>query len=236
MLSINGQRRARTMPIRKLRPAAVLLRRLERLLAILRRGRTRRRGRRSAPAISTSKAGTRTSAAPIPRSTPRSSRSTRTTSTSSRSRGRIRPAENYSFNPIVVGNTMYVLAKGRSIVALDAATGRELWAHANDGAVGTRGMNYWQSADGSDERLLFLNDGSSPRSTRRPARRSELRHRRPRRAARRPRRRHPTIRPLKTNNPGRIFEDLSSSRCRPAAPTTPRHRPTSTPTTCAPAR
>ena len=36
-------------------------------------------------------------------------------------------AENYSFNPLVVGNTMYVLAKGRSIVALDAATGRELW-------------------------------------------------------------------------------------------------------------
>ena len=36
--------------------------------------------------------------------------------------------DNYSFNPLVVGNTMYVLAKGRSIVALDAATGREIWS------------------------------------------------------------------------------------------------------------
>ncbi|HEY3518512.1 MAG TPA: PQQ-binding-like beta-propeller repeat protein, partial [Gammaproteobacteria bacterium] len=67
--------------------------------------------------------------------------------------------ENYSFNPLIVGNTMYVLAKGRSIVALDAATGRELWSHANEGAVGTRGMSYWKSPDGSDERLLYVNGG-----------------------------------------------------------------------------
>src|SRR6185503_17710121 len=67
--------------------------------------------------------------------------------------------ENYLFNPLIVGSTMYVLAKGRSIVALDAATGRELWTHANEGAVGTRGMNYWRSPDGSDERLLYVNGG-----------------------------------------------------------------------------
>jgi quinoprotein glucose dehydrogenase len=67
--------------------------------------------------------------------------------------------ENYLFNPLIVGNTMYVLAKGRSIVALDAASGRELWAHANEGAVGTRGMNYWRSPDGTDERLLYINAG-----------------------------------------------------------------------------
>ena len=48
-------------------------------------------------------------------------------------------SENYLFNPLVVGNTMYVLAKGRSIIALDATTGRELWAHANEGPVGTPG-------------------------------------------------------------------------------------------------
>ncbi len=68
--------------------------------------------------------------------------------------------ENYSFNPLIVGNTMYVLAKGRSIVALDAATGRELWTHPNEGAVGARGMSYWRSADGADERLLYVNAGS----------------------------------------------------------------------------
>jgi glucose dehydrogenase len=80
--------------------------------------------------------------------------------------GRLRVAwtypttENYSFNPLIVGNTMYVLAKGRSIVALDATTGRELWTHPNEGAVGARGMSYWRSVDGADERLLYVNAGS----------------------------------------------------------------------------
>jgi glucose dehydrogenase len=67
--------------------------------------------------------------------------------------------ENYLFNPLVVGDTMYVLAKGRSIVALDAVTGRERWVHPNEGPVGTRGMNYWRSSDGNDERLLYVNAG-----------------------------------------------------------------------------
>jgi quinoprotein glucose dehydrogenase len=67
--------------------------------------------------------------------------------------------ENYLFNPLIVGNTMYVLAKGRSIVALDAASGRELWTHPNEGPVGTRGMSYWRSADGADEHLLYMNAG-----------------------------------------------------------------------------
>ncbi len=67
--------------------------------------------------------------------------------------------ENYLFNPLIVGSTMYVLAKGRSIVALDAASGRELWTHPNEGPVGTRGMSYWRSADGSDQRLLYVNAG-----------------------------------------------------------------------------
>ena len=36
----------------------------------------------------------------------------------------------YFFNPIVVDNVMYVLAKNNSIVALDASTGKEIWTHA----------------------------------------------------------------------------------------------------------
>ena len=34
---------------------------------------------------------------------------------------------NYSFSPIVVDGVMYVLARNNSFVALDAATGKELW-------------------------------------------------------------------------------------------------------------
>src|SRR6202021_282519 len=65
----------------------------------------------------------------------------------------------YAFNPIVVGRTMYVLAKNTSIVALDAATGKPLWAYHSRNLgprpEGHRGINYWESSDGSDKRLLI---------------------------------------------------------------------------------
>ncbi|MEZ5401278.1 MAG: pyrroloquinoline quinone-dependent dehydrogenase [Bryobacteraceae bacterium] len=67
----------------------------------------------------------------------------------------------YFFNPIVIGRTMYVLAKNNSIVALDAATGRELWAHAAEPGtkvITNRGINYWQSKDGSESRLLYASN------------------------------------------------------------------------------
>ncbi len=63
------------------------------------------------------------------------------------------------FNPLVVNGVMYLMAPDNSLVALDAATGQERWRKPNKGRVGGRGMNYWQSADGKDRRLLFLNDG-----------------------------------------------------------------------------
>ena len=64
----------------------------------------------------------------------------------------------YSFNPIVVDRTMYVLAHNNSIVALDATTGKELWTHPTDKKttlITNRGINYWESPDRSDRRLLF---------------------------------------------------------------------------------
>jgi glucose dehydrogenase len=67
--------------------------------------------------------------------------------------------EAYLFNPLIVDGTMYVLAKKRSIVALDAATGQEKWAHPNEGAVGARGMSYWHSPDNKDRRLFYINGG-----------------------------------------------------------------------------
>jgi len=77
----------------------------------------------------------------------------------------------FTFNPVVVDGVMYVVGKNTStIVALDAATGKELWSHANTapgrgGAVGPagptpRGFNYWESKDKSDKRLLFVAGGS----------------------------------------------------------------------------
>src|SRR6266480_4110359 len=54
----------------------------------------------------------------------------------------------YFFNPIVVDTVMYVLARNNSIVALDAATGAEIWTCAAEPGttiITTRGINYWES-------------------------------------------------------------------------------------------
>jgi glucose dehydrogenase len=63
----------------------------------------------------------------------------------------------YLFNPIVVDDVMFVQAKGGSIVALDAATGKERWVFENNppARVTSRGMNYWESKDRTERRLLF---------------------------------------------------------------------------------
>jgi glucose dehydrogenase len=64
----------------------------------------------------------------------------------------------YLFNPIVVDRMMYVLARNNSIVALDATTGKELWTHPSSPKttlITNRGINYWESADRSERRLLF---------------------------------------------------------------------------------
>jgi quinoprotein glucose dehydrogenase len=61
----------------------------------------------------------------------------------------------YAFNPIIVGNTMYVMARGSSLVALNATTGKEIWVHENLPSISYRGVNYWESKDGKDRRLIF---------------------------------------------------------------------------------
>lgn len=61
----------------------------------------------------------------------------------------------YVFNPIVVDNVMYVLARHNSLVALDASTGKEIWIHEDLVGIAPRGINYWESKDRSDRRLLF---------------------------------------------------------------------------------
>jgi quinoprotein glucose dehydrogenase len=67
----------------------------------------------------------------------------------------------YSFNPLMAHGLLYVLAKNNSIVALQASTGKEVWVHQTDPRttlLTNRGLNYWESADGSDRRLLFSQD------------------------------------------------------------------------------
>ena len=61
----------------------------------------------------------------------------------------------YQWNPIIVDTIMYVLAKNSSLVALHAVTGKELWIHANLRGITGRGINYWESKDRKDRRLLF---------------------------------------------------------------------------------
>ena len=69
----------------------------------------------------------------------------------------------YLFNPIVVDRMMYVLARDNSIVALDATTGSPVWVHPNPTKthlITNRGINYWESSDHSEGRLLFAVDNS----------------------------------------------------------------------------
>jgi quinoprotein glucose dehydrogenase len=68
---------------------------------------------------------------------------------------------NFSFSPVVVDNVMYVLGPKNSIVALDAATGKTIWSHTPEGgSPGSRGINYWESKDRSDRRLIFAAGGT----------------------------------------------------------------------------
>ncbi len=116
----------------------------------------------------------------------------------------------YLFNPLVVDGVMYVLAKNSSIVALDAATGKELWVHENPpGGVGTRGVSYWESPDRSDRRLVFVNAGFLTEIDAKTGQtissfgdngRTDLRTGLDRDVSKQ--------RPLQTSNPGRIFENI----------------------------
>lgn len=65
------------------------------------------------------------------------------------------PGGRFAFSPLVVDSVMFVVGKDSAIVALDAATGKEIWSHPVDGQPTNRGFNYWESKDRSDRRLIF---------------------------------------------------------------------------------
>jgi quinoprotein glucose dehydrogenase len=63
----------------------------------------------------------------------------------------------YGSNPLVIDGVMFVYGKDNNIVALDAATGKEVWMYNTHSPrlISHRGMAYWESKDRSDRRLIF---------------------------------------------------------------------------------
>ncbi|HEY1765349.1 MAG TPA: PQQ-binding-like beta-propeller repeat protein [Opitutaceae bacterium] len=60
-------------------------------------------------------------------------------------------------NPLEIGGVLYCTSAAMKLVALDAATGRELWRFVPQEASGVnRGLAYWR--DGDDARILYGND------------------------------------------------------------------------------
>jgi quinoprotein glucose dehydrogenase len=67
----------------------------------------------------------------------------------------------YSFNPLQAHGLVYVMAQDNSIVALEAATGKQVWVRKtmpDVRLITNRGLNYWESSDGKDRRILFSED------------------------------------------------------------------------------
>src|SRR5580704_210762 len=65
------------------------------------------------------------------------------------------PYASPGFNPIVVDDVIYTAGRNGSLIALNATTGKEIWIHEGLTGMTGRGMNFWQSEDGKDKRLLF---------------------------------------------------------------------------------
>ena len=61
--------------------------------------------------------------------------------------------ERLPFNPLIVDNVMFVAGVKEAVVALDAVTGKELWASTEQATE--RGLAYWESKDRSDRRLIL---------------------------------------------------------------------------------
>jgi quinoprotein glucose dehydrogenase len=59
-------------------------------------------------------------------------------------------------NPIIIDGRMYVVGGQASIVALDAATGAELWKRPSVVSEFARGLMYW--ASGNDRRILYTHE------------------------------------------------------------------------------
>jgi quinoprotein glucose dehydrogenase len=61
----------------------------------------------------------------------------------------------YFFSPIIVDTVMYVMGKNSSLIAINVLNGQEIWIHANLNGLTRRGINYWESKDKKDRRLIY---------------------------------------------------------------------------------
>ena len=68
--------------------------------------------------------------------------------------------DEYQANNLVVGGVLYTPSPTRKVIALDAATGKELWKwdpaseRADRGRARQRGLVYWQNENGGERRLF----------------------------------------------------------------------------------
>ncbi len=120
--------------------------------------------------------------------------------------GRIPVNGNITFNPIIVDGVMYVQGTGNAIVALDAATGKEIWTHANQGGSVGAGSTTGRAPTARTGGCCISTRATSRPSTRRTARRS--RHSAPTAAWTCGLRLWREARnPLQTSNPGRDLRE-----------------------------
>jgi quinoprotein glucose dehydrogenase len=64
----------------------------------------------------------------------------------------------YSFQPVQAHGVLYLMTAGHSITAVDATSGKQIWTYTPEGPtkiITSRGLNYWESADGKDRRIIF---------------------------------------------------------------------------------
>ncbi len=124
----------------------------------------------------------------------------------------IADSNHYAFGPLVVDGVMYVLAHNNAVVAIDAASGKEIWRHTADPAtkvITNRGINYWESKDRSDRRLFFAADHVLRAIDARTGKTIESFGKDGRVALKEGLGRDPeSISLVQSTTPGRIFEDL----------------------------
>lgn len=64
-------------------------------------------------------------------------------------------SNNIQCNPIIVNGVMFAPTPGQCLVAVNAASGDELWRFKPGGKPAWRGLIYWPGRDGTSERIFF---------------------------------------------------------------------------------